>query len=131
MPTHSNAEILRLVADGHPVQWRAVNTEIWHDFDPGKSLSPNPLVPDTRVIWREKPKEVTISGVVFPVPLPANAELDPNQTYYVASLDGVRGCWGSMATAQRYLESCILHSTVDAARLHSTALQRLNESFFR
>ena len=130
MTTHINADILRSIADGRPVQWRTVGTDPWHDFDPTTSAV-NPLVPNVRTIWREKPAEVKIAGVQVPIPLGADYLLDPYATYWVATLDGVRACTGDSVAISRYQKARILHDTRDAARQHSDALQQLNVTFFK
>ena len=130
MTAHINADILHSIADGRPVQWRTVGTDPWQDYAP--TISPvNPLVPNVRTIWREKPAEVEIAGVGVPIPLGADVLLDPYVTYWVAALEGARVCTGDWVEVCRYQKARILHDTPEAARRHSDALQQLNVTFFR
>jgi len=56
MTTHPNAEILKAIADGKPVQWRyysmLANSREWNEYDAAKAC-PNPIA-DKGFEWRIK-----------------------------------------------------------------------------
>jgi hypothetical protein len=49
---HPNADLIKAWADGHPIQWRFIDSPVWRDL----AKSETPTLPQSEVRYRIKPE---------------------------------------------------------------------------
>ena len=124
--THPNAAILRAIADGKDVQYRAAASlqDEWLDWRDGNSWA-CPADRRGNYIWRIKPNTININGHAVPEPLRTRPTKGESYWYVATAAAGAlayKAAWGVTETSEvRFLRG-LCHATEEAARAHAEAL---------
>lgn len=132
MTKHPHAELMKLYAED------AMNTaepwNLWEVYDPEAdkwvTLWKNPEWA-TDKLYRQKPTQLSIEGVWFPVPY--GEELTIGETYYLPELRvgeikavSIKCTRNTKASLERKQKDGFLFETYNKARLYAMALKELN-----